>query len=573
MPDRANSPLAPIKPKTEEIVRSMSAEFERAIYARTGGAAPADPVLVALFHAFAVHIDRLYDEAEGAFPTAVLDDLLSGLVLAPRVARPSQTIVRFSNIDARASIPPEIAIAGYSRTGEPLVFSVDYPIEISPSRLAFAGVVQGSDCFALGGAVSPVDGAFIPPGRFPLGAKSGTIPTLYLGIEVDPRHLSNLGVSLQVAGLDADVITRLARAPWILLGPDGVRREAGVMRATPGAGGVSVLRWADDVPSKTSRDGQGAPPGPYGTSLFVFPEVPADRRWSGVPPQLLRPVLSSIVEGKPDAYDQAPLAWIEVPLPPGTGNVATMLERVVMHCATASNLEVMSETLVFDRVGTTLRMRPEGTEDRHVLGALSVVGEHGDWYVAEDNLDAPLGTGRYRLRERHIEVRPHRNETGRRDRSAVARLQLCDGSRGNGLEIGDLRQVRGTVSGNPRLSVENVVPTRGGTEPPPYAAARDRFADLVRTRERIVTAEDVAVAVRAFDSRLTSTVVKSTPSVRHGVLTFVDEVAVSLAASAMADPAGEQVTIRDRLEQHLAPRWMVGRELVVTIAVTDASAA
>ena len=138
------------------------------------------------------------------------------------------------------------------------------------------------------------------------------------------------------------------------------------------------------------------------------------------------------------------------------------------------------------------------------------------------------------------------------------------------MDIGTLRQLRESVSGNPRLQATNVLPTRGGSEPLAYPAARMRFADLVRTRERIVTAEDVLVAIRAFDSRLTTATVRSAPRVRMGVATFVDEVEVSVPAASITDQTAEPVTIRERLERHLAPRWMIGRELTVRVTVVDA---
>ena len=250
-----------------------------------------------------------------------------------------------------------------------------------------------------------------------------------------------------------------------------------------------------------------------------------------------------------------------------------MLERVVLHCATASNLELIDQTLSFDRSGTTLRIRPEGADDRHVLSALSVIGEYSDHYVLEGDLDAPMDTGRFRLRGKMIEVRPHRSEIGRRDRAATVRLRLCDGARANGLQIGALQQLRESVSGNPRLQVSNVVPTRGGSEALAYPAARIRFADLVRTRERIITEDDILIAVRAFDGRLATAIVRAAPRVRMGVLEFVDEVVVSVSSFALADPVAEPVIIRERLERHLSARWMMGRQLVVRVVVTEGSAA
>src|SRR5674476_1634415 len=42
----------------------------------------------------------------------------------------------------------------------------------------------------------------------------------------------------------------------------------------------------------------------------------------------------------------------------------------------------------------------------------------------------------------------------------------------------------------------------GGGAPPPYADARIRFAELLRTRDRVVTIDDVESTARAFEPRI-----------------------------------------------------------------------
>lgn len=549
----------------------MSKAFESVMQDRFDASATADPVLVALFHAFALHINDLYDEAESSFPGAVLDDLLSGLSLAPRAAQPAQTVIQFSEISARALVTTDVTISGFNDAGEPLVFAVDHPIEVARARLVFAGVVSGSRCRMIPGAVAPTAGGQIRTSDFVVRGANAAYASLFLAFETDYRHLSNLGLMLQVPALNAGALDQLSRAPWILLGHDGTRREPGVMRSVAVAGGVRQLEWVDDADGAQRPDVNAAPPGPFGGCVIVFPDIPEDRRWKGAPPAFLRQGLAALVADKPDAYEGASLAWVEVLLPAGTMDAGTMFDRVMLNCISASNLEVVSERLEFAKFGTTLRTQPEGLKGRHLLGVLSVIGADGDGYVSAESLDAPLDAGRYRIRQQMFEVRPHKHETGRLDKSALARLRFCDGAKANNVKMHQLNRLSRKLPDNPIIQASNVVATRAGAEPPAYADARVRFADLVRSRERIVTSEDVEIAVRACEPRARTVEVQSTPRIRVGVLGHVDDVVVGISADTLADPDAEGVTLAHRIQTLLAPRWMLGRELSVRIVVVEAT--
>ncbi len=569
MSDRTLGPLGPAWRSTEDILGTMSKAFESAMQEQFAMTPTPDPVLVALFHAFALHINEIYVEAESSFPRAVLDDLLSGLSLAPRVAQPAQTVVQFSQIDARATITTDTTVSGPNGTGEVMVFSVDHPIEISRARLVFSGIVSGNTCHMVAGATAPADGAQIRTRDFRVEGTSEVYSSLFLAIEADAQHLSNLGVMLQVSAYNSDAGDRISRAPWTILSPDGARHEAGIMRSEGAAGGVRRLHFVDAGETAASIAGDGSPRGPYGNAITIFPVVPAERRWSGAPPKALRPGLTTIVQDRPDAYMAANLVWIEILLPPGNSEAATLLERIALNCVTASNLEDQSTILEFVKFGSNIRTQPEGLKSRHLLGVVSVSGEFGHPYVAAESIDAPLNAGRYRIRQQSFEARPRRSETGTLDRTAQVRLRFCDGVRANDIPMHRLHRLNRAVPDNPRVQVTNIVPTRAGADPPAYAEAKVRFADLVRSRERIVTAEDITLAVRACDSRARDVSVRSTPRVQDGVLTYVDDVVVAVAAAAATDP--ERVALADRLRTHLASRWMIGREVTVTVVTMPGS--
>jgi hypothetical protein len=172
------------------------------------------------------------------------------------------------------------------------------------------------------------------------------------------------------------------------------------------------------------------------------------------------------------------------------------------------------------------------------MGVLSVIGESGEVYLEESDLTAAMTVGRYRLRENRLEIQPRRTDTGRYDSYAMVRLMLCDAQRANGVEIGELKRI-GSQLRNATAQLSNLTISRGGSPPLPYSDARVRFADLLRTRERVVTAADMEIAVRAFDPRIEQVKV----SVRADIVTdgvqAVDLVNVSLAVDDFADPEAE----------------------------------
>ena len=94
--------------------------------------------------------------------------------------------------------------------------------------------------------------------------------------------------------------------------------------------------------------------------------------------------------------------------------------------------------------------------------------------------------------------------------------------------------------------VSNLAVSRGGSAPPPYADARVRFAELLRTRDRVVTIDDVEITARAFEPRIKRVDVKTASELGpHGVRQ-VDVVDVRVAPSDFADPESELPTARRR---------------------------
>lgn len=546
-----------------EVAAELRREFELAMHQRYDTHPLPDPVLATLFHALAVQVARVYDEAERVFPITVLDDLMAGLGMPGRLAQPAQTVVRFSAIEERETVSPDTQLYGFARTGEQVGFAPDEPIELSPTTLAFAAVYERGRLHAVPGARVP-GGSAVPPGTVPLALDAA--PTLYLAFDADAAHLGGLGIFVGASG---PVTAALGRSPWQLLDAAGCVWEEGILRPHAGRGGVWRLGWFRDPgpPAAVPSEGAAALPlveGPDGPRVWIFPHIPAERRSRcGVPPALRGAAELLLPEEAADALAR-PLAWVQVPLPAELRGAADAVHAVETHCVSASNVEVLSEHVPFERMGTVVSVVPEGSYDRHVMGVLSVTGERGDRYAEESKVEAAPGAGRWRFRDGRLVLGPARHPTGRGDAFAVARLLLCDGDRGNGLEVGRVCRID-TDLRNVTAQVANLTVSRGGGAPPAYPDARLRFAQLLRTRERVVTAADVEAEVRVFEPRVHAVQVEARAEAGPAGVRRVQRVTACVRTGDFADPESELPRLRALLEEHLQARVAVGQTVRVRV--------
>ena len=557
-----------------DLAAEMRREFESAVATRFGTQPQPDPVLGALFQAFAVQLERIYQESEYVFPVAVLDDLLNGLALPARLAHPAQTVVSFTNIDQRERLALDTELIGNAPGGEQIRFTIDASIEISSASLAFAGVFENGKLHSVAGARA--GSAPILPSSTPLALRSAP-PTLLFAFDSDAAHLSGLGLFLDVASIGSPLIEAVARSPWQILSGNATVSELGTLRARRGRGGVTTLVW-NDTPREEDDDIVGSAmddaadvasafelsAGSYGRQCVVFPPVAPERRARSAPPSRFAEALTVLLpEKSQDALDR-PLIWVQVPLPAGLARVADELQRVAMHAVTASNVEIYNERIQFDRMGSSVTLRPEGRTDQYLLGLLSVNGEKGDAYVNDSSIAAPSDAGRYRFRSGQLECRPHRQPTGRFDGYAMARFLFCDGARANGIEVGAVKRIASPIA-NVTAKVANLAVSRGGSAPPPFADARVRFAELLRTRDRVVTIDDVEITARAFEPRIKQVDVTTASELGpHGVRQ-VDVVDVRVDPRDFADPETELPRLSALLQTHLQQRVIMGRGVRVTV--------
>ncbi len=552
-----------------EIAADLRRDFQLAFQTEFERAPASDPVLAVLFHALAVQIGRVYQEAEDVFPWQVLDDLMAGLAMPRPSASPAQTVVAFSNLDRRERISSELSLQGLSKMGEHFTFVPDTSIELAPTTLRFAGVAESGRLHVIPGASLP-GGLPWPPNAVPCSAAGGP-PAILLAFECDAGHLSGLGLHLKTSAIGSQIIGAIVRSPWIVLDQDGVSRDKGTLRARVGRGGVNHLEWFDERATVTDVDERSdmhraadVVSGPYGEQVWVFPPIPAERRWRGAPPARFLDALRALTPDAAASWLQRELVWVYVPLPAGTTTIVNGLQGVTLNAVTASNIEIFTEQVNFARTGQVVSMRPESDGKRHVMGILSIIGESGSRYVPLADLDAPDTAGRFRVRDDRIELHPAKRTGGRFDSYTVLRLLLSDGKRGNDLEPGAVRRLQARL-GNVTAQVSNITTSRGGAAPPEYGGARLRFAELLRTRERVVTAPDFEITARAFDPRIESVSVSSVSEVAGGALQAVDLVRVTVPRDQLPDPDADVIRIRNGLERQLEKRSVLGRRARVTV--------
>ena len=127
-----------------------------------------------------------------------------------------------------------------------------------------------------------------------------------------------------------------------------------------------------------------------------------------------------------------------------------------------------------------------------------------------------------------------------------------------------MKRIASPIS-NVTAKVANLAVSRGGNAPPPFADARVRFAELLRTRDRVVTIDDVEITARAFEPRIKQVDVTTASELGpHGVRQ-VDVVDVRVASGDFADPETELPRLSILLQTHLQQRVMMGRGVRVTV--------
>ena len=469
-----------------------------------------DPVLAVLFRTLAHQIGSITSNTT-ALRAALLGELLDGLGLHRRFAQPAQTIVAYRCEQELAEIPAGTELIGRPEHGGRRSFLTDYSICVSPARIAGVFVYQDGGLRLLSGMALPEDTLRAEPGYEPVEARLGSFPSIYIAIEHLPQsNLSRHGLFLQLSPEAILLQAQLRRESWCFASAQGRFTEQGLMRTGPLNGGQISLQWllpregvrtGADVDERSFEEAPTLPSGFWQGRCFVLPHVRKTNDFFCRQPVGMESPLRQIFRRY--AFFDAPRAWLRIQLDPCVEPLFTALTAVHLHAQSASNVQLLHQTIYFAQHGTAIPLNPEGRSGLFLVSALSIVGESGEAYVPEYEQGRHAGTGRYRLEQERITLTPGRTKDGRAEAYANVRLWMSEGREGNGTGTARLDSFA-RPAWNAGLSVGSVTASAGGTDGEALSAARQRFSEVLLSRERLLSRADIEVAVRSFDSRITA---------------------------------------------------------------------
>lgn len=582
-------------PQLIDVAHKLSQDFAHQLTVVTDapqGQQP-DPLLAVMFHSFAAQVAKVYDQAKEAMPQAVLSELIAGLDMPERNARAAQTVVKFSLPPSESANKQNDAQAfdagtqfiGEGELRERLTFALDTPLAVSRAQIAFAAIYQDGALRWHQGTALGGDFATAQPAKEAVPVDLGPSPALFLAIEIDEaQHLSQHGFFFDLNINKArDVLAHLAREVWCLLDDTGSVSAAGLLRPVPGNGGVRRLVWLQGEtqtlePAGVPRNAIEAavlPEGAFGRRVFVLPEIPPERRFLvSVPKQMhapLRRIFQAVEKSRLDALLTKRRAWIRIGLPRDVPTVGADLARVVLHCTTASNVEVLNQKITFAIDGQALPVTNGGERQRQLINALSIKGEHGAAYLPETEPNADAWVGRYRLRQERLELTPGCSLRGQEEDYATVRLQLTNGALGNSTRKLALQPRPGARKQAALVEVENLTEARGGSDGETFEDGKRRFTELLLSRERPVTLPDLEAFVRGFEPKIRGVRVAAALERRavgarnEGGLQRVQRIIIQLERETFALAEFEAEVLQRELQAELQRRTLLGLEVRVVI--------
>jgi hypothetical protein len=259
-------------------------------------------------------------------------------------------------------------------------------------------------------------------------------------------------------------------------------------------------------------------------------------------------------------------AWIKIGLPE-CYDLNEQIIRIVLHCVTASNLEILNQTLYFKVTGTSVPVTSKGGTTKHLVEPVSVVGESGMTYLMESQPSADSTLGRYRFRNGRIEIHPAQSSDRTSDQFATVRLLVSDGTRANSVPAGSIRTFasRSAIQG---VTVTNLTAAAGGTDGESTKDARARFAELLLCRERVVTQSDLEVIVKSFEPKISEVRIRPTLEASPRGMRRLHRVTVVVPKDSLFNVEEQSRVLQQELEQHLRERVLIDLDVRVAVEWT-----
>lgn len=575
-------------PRSNEIARKLREDFRRMLKEQAGiTVQETDPILAVMFRSFAAQLAEVYEQAATSIPLAILDELMAGLGMPERRARAAQTVVRFGMKDGREVFEAGAELLGEATSRERLTFALDCGVEVSNAEIALAAIYQDGKLRLHQGTEVVKEFEQARPSLEAVPAELGPRPAIFLAVNCDAEHLGRHSIYFDLQPEARDLLAVLQREVWCLLDEEGGIRAEGLLRPRVGNAGVQRLEWligaADDDGDERMRLGgwlgtkslvtqsvsdDFLPAGFYGNRLFVLPSIPKDRRYLAKLPKNMDAPLRRIFQqasssgsGK-DLFDR-PRAWLCIGLPQEVSKIGEGLGKVVLHCATASNIEILNQTITSLKDGDVTPIANGVGRLQHLVKPLSIKGERGEEYLSENQPSADQLAGRYRIRQGKLEIlKPAQTARGEADTFVNVRLLLCNGSLGNNLAPGGIKNFLNRAT--PRtLEIRNLTQAAGGDDGEAYPHAKQRFNEMLLARERPVTLPDLEAAVKTFEPKIRE--VKAESVLERGTdgLHRVQKVTVWLEGDAFTLPEEERKILERELEATLQERSLLGLEVRV----------
>lgn len=543
-----------------EIDSKMREDFRKRLKEYGVSAEATDPVLAVLFRTFAQQLENLYSDT-GRIRLALLDELIAGLGIEPRKARPAQAVVRILGAASPVHIDAGAVLRSQTPAGERFHFSTDAPVTVSGAQIVLAAAYEKGCLQLLPGVEMPEQFVAARPALDPVKVNLGPNPALFLAVQPESReHLSGHSFYFDLTPDARPVLEALQSETWCLAGPQGEFSGRGILRPRPANAGLRKLEWlvrpagaangAEEVQDRTPM----LPPGFYAGRVFLLPAVPPERQFLCAVPRGLEAPLGRIFGREAQTLFAQPRAWFRIAFPRDIPPLHTAIGGVFLHAITASNVECFNQTVVFEKHGTAIPISREGGTDWQLVSPLSLIGENDAPYLEETVPSTNPLAGRYAIRNGRIEITPARWPDGRPQSLVNIRVWISAGEAANRVGPGMITSLELRTGG--ALRVLNPTSAAGGTSSESYASAQERFAAALLARDRVVTRADLFAVVRAFDRRIRDARVSSAVERVGGALRRVERVTVSLAREDFADPDLEASYLRDELEALLEKRFL-----------------
>src|SRR5215210_1404548 len=165
-----------------EIDRKLRDDFRKRLKEYGVSAEVTDPVLAVLFRTFAQQLENLYSDT-GRIRLALLDEMIAGLGLQQRMARPAQTVVQFSGAAGSKLIEAGSNLYGEAAGGGKLNFTTDVTIYVSDARICFGATYENGVVRVMPGIDMPERFQAARPSLEPVKANLGPNPAIYFAVD------------------------------------------------------------------------------------------------------------------------------------------------------------------------------------------------------------------------------------------------------------------------------------------------------------------------------------------------------------------------------------------------------